>query len=61
MGDSRMVKVKCIVEMEFENDKPKVSYTDVHDLELVLSEQGIDFNRIVLAPADEVKIITFGK
>ncbi len=56
-----MVKVKCIIECEFENDKDKVSYTDVHDLELVLSEQGIEFNRITLMPAGEVKRITYGR
>ena len=51
--------VKCLVELEFENNNDKVSWTDSHDLEKLLYDNGFKVSKITLAPVDAVKMVTF--
>lgn len=51
--------VKCLVELEFENDNDKVSWTDSHDLEKLLYDNGFKVSKISLVPGDAVKTITY--
>ena len=54
------MEVKCIIELNFDNGNDKVSYLDVHDLEKLLDDNGYDIKRIVFAPVDECRDISFG-
>ena len=51
--------VKCLVELEFENDNDKVSWTDSHDLEKLLYDNGFKVSKITMVPGDAVKTITY--
>lgn len=57
--DKNIMLVKCLVELEFENDNDKVSWTDSHDLEKLLYDNGFKVSKISLVPGDAVKTITY--